>query len=98
MVNLRFGPTRTFSNVRCLSALPPKADMVRYDCDVRFVRLGDIFLALTSIVVPSPNIATQPRAGSGMAAVIRPARGFGTLRIKIAATTHSAPAAKNAGK
>ena len=50
-------------------------------------------------LVKSPNIATaQPRAGSGMAAVIRPADGFGTLRINIAAMTHSAPAARNAGK
>jgi hypothetical protein len=40
----------------------------------------------------------QPRAGIGIAAAIRPAAGFGTLRITIAATTHSAPAAKNAGK
>src|SRR6516165_1979009 len=45
-------------------------------------------------LVESPNIATaQPRAGSGIAAAIRPADGFGTLRISIAATTHSAPAA-----
>ena len=50
-------------------------------------------------LVESPNIATaQRRAGSGIAAAIRPADGFGTLRISIAATTHSAPAAKNAGK
>src|SRR5205823_1168438 len=46
-----------------------------------------------------PDIAkAQPRAGSGIAAAIRRADGFGTLRISVAATTQSAPAAKNAGK
>jgi len=45
------------------------------------------------------NVGTaQPRAGSGIAAVIRRAAGLGTLRIRSAATMHSAPAAKNAGK
>jgi hypothetical protein len=59
----------------------------------------DIRFPQKQTLVKSPNIATaQPRAGSGMAAVMRPADGFGTLRINIAATTHSAPAARNAGK
>jgi len=40
----------------------------------------------------------QLRAGSGVVATNRRADGFGTLRISIAATTHSAPAAKNAGR
>ena len=40
----------------------------------------------------------QLPAGSGVVATNRRADGFGTLRISIAATTHSAPAAKNAGK
>jgi hypothetical protein len=31
------GQKRTFQNVRPMSALPPKADMVQHGCDVSFV-------------------------------------------------------------
>ena len=56
------GHKRTLKRLQSMSALPSKADMVRYDCDVRFVRLGDIFLALTSIVVPLPRLSRAPAA------------------------------------
>ena len=33
---------QTLEKVRVMSALPPKADMVQHDRDVRFVRKADI--------------------------------------------------------
>jgi hypothetical protein len=36
------GHKRTFECLRVMSALPPKADMARYDRDVRFVPKADV--------------------------------------------------------
>jgi len=37
-----WGQKQTLAQVRVMSALPPKADMVQHDCDVRFVPKADI--------------------------------------------------------
>jgi hypothetical protein len=36
------GQKQIFRDVQLMSALPPKADMVQHDRDVRFVPLGDV--------------------------------------------------------
>jgi len=40
--DVRFGQKQTFTALSAMSALPPKADIRRLGCDVRFVPIADI--------------------------------------------------------
>jgi hypothetical protein len=65
------GQKRTLTTNRAMSALPPKADMVRHSSDVRFVPKADIAASFDHLVVASSrememnaNPKRKPRQGN----------------------------------
>jgi len=56
------GHKRTFSEVCVMSALPPKADMVQHDRDVRFVPQTDILRRSKIVPFVDHLVGAQPAA------------------------------------
>jgi hypothetical protein len=70
--HVRFGQKQTFSDVRRMSALPPKADMEQHGRDVRFVPKANIdHYSITSLAsggadAGPPSIAGMRSFKSGL--------------------------------